>query len=578
MPQDRANPNGLAEVVLFSKLNGDFAEALRELKQRKHNLAEIAVDVSDGELQSAADAFRVALGLTSPEQTIQWLAARDMTLDHLEEYLEESLLLYKRNDGLENHDDERGEGRAEKPRTYMALQIHLTDACNIRCRHCYHNEDHTYTYMTEEQFDYVLSKTADYMRANGFAPGQVFFCGGEPTLSPILQGSIRKCREMGFSHCSVLTNGLKIDAPYAKSLADAGCTQIQICIEGNRETHNRVRCGTFDKVLEAWKVCKEAGLEVNNQTTITPENIRQIPEIIEICQDRVDRVAFLRAIPHNKDMGVLTDRQWLDALEYFFRLKMSHGAGFDDFIIIRDIFWHTLFQNKPYTCIFRSDLIRNSLTVESNGDIINCRKSGIVQGNIFENDIEYANTASPVTLKIRERETAPECAACENLALCGGGGCVGVANAAAGDPCAMDPQCVMKYIDEGYWLNWAKENEKLPLMSWGLSDDPAAEEREAVRYLWLSGRGDRAACSLAAVKELAAAAQAEGYCISERDRQKAFVYFSPHPDKKLTGGAATVCWLRDYRIPLDEFMRLYTMALLADPSHFDAEKKFKLPN
>jgi len=57
--------------------------------------------VSNGELQKAADTFRVANGLNKASDTERWLKSNGITLEAFEEFLETNLLINKFKDALE---------------------------------------------------------------------------------------------------------------------------------------------------------------------------------------------------------------------------------------------------------------------------------------------------------------------------------------------------------------------------------------------------------------------------------------------------------------------------------------------
>lgn len=57
--------------------------------------ANLAVSVSDAELQQAADSFRERLGLVSAQETKEWMAERGLTLDEFERKIEQDLLRKK---------------------------------------------------------------------------------------------------------------------------------------------------------------------------------------------------------------------------------------------------------------------------------------------------------------------------------------------------------------------------------------------------------------------------------------------------------------------------------------------------
>ena len=93
----------VAEVVDYLRMTGQFSPSLREVVQRKIT-AEAAkkakVRISNGELQKAADTFRVANGLNKASDTDRWLKSNGVSLEALEEFLETNLLINKFKDAL----------------------------------------------------------------------------------------------------------------------------------------------------------------------------------------------------------------------------------------------------------------------------------------------------------------------------------------------------------------------------------------------------------------------------------------------------------------------------------------------
>jgi len=323
------------------------------------------------------------------------------------------------------------------------LQIHLTDDCNLRCLHCYSTKGGTY--LDSDQFDFILHEIVKYAYSHGLVPGRAIFCGGEPTLSPILFESIRKCTEAGFRSVSLLTNGLLINDNFAKELVKAGCTDVQICIEGNKETHNAIRNGSWDQVLKAWEICRRNSLYVTNQTTINPLNYKQVEEVIDVCRGRVDGTAFLKQIPHNEKIGILTPSQWLEVLERIFSGYCRYGPEYRDFVSVRDIQWSCFFHDTGYYgCVYtRRELYLP--TIEANGDVYPCRRGGIPVGNIFERNLERIYAESKILRRAREMGNLNgKCKSCENVDTCGG--CRALAQHLNGDILAEDPLCIRDEI------------------------------------------------------------------------------------------------------------------------------------
>jgi len=326
----------------------------------------------------------------------------------------------------------------------LSFQIHLTDDCNLGCLHCYGKKGGMY--LGSDEFDYILDNVLDYMTSLGAVPGKVVFCGGEPTLSPILVESISKCVNVGFRRVSILSNGLLITNELAGNLVRAGCEEIQICLEGTRDTHNEIRNGTWNAVLKAWDICRSNGMMVKSQTSVNPLNYREIEEIIRNCRGRVHRTMFLRHIPHQNGLAALTRSQWTEVLERLIHCYMNYGKRYEGFVLIRDILWSRLFCDIPYNCGFRQEKPLGVI-IESNGDVHICRRAGVVVGNIFAMGLDEIYRENSLLQQCRKGENlGGRCGTCSRSASCGG--CRGMALAVNGDFCAEDPHCMAEELHE----------------------------------------------------------------------------------------------------------------------------------
>ena len=341
----------------------------------------------------------------------------------------------------------------------VSFQIHLTGDCNLKCLHCY-NENRG-IYLDAEQFGYILDQVLKYKKFIGAMPGRAIFCGGEPTLSPILFDCLKETVKAGFTQVSVLTNGTLVTEDFARRLVESGCSKVQICIEGDEKTHNSVRQGTWGDVLRAWDICKKRGLHVSNQTTVTPLNYRQIDQIIHTCMNRVHDTSFLRQIPHNRKMELLTPLQWMEVLERIFYGYCHYGEDYKEFVYVRDIHWSHLFLEDEYCCSFQMDPPLLPI-IECNGDVYLCRRSGIVVGNVFRESLINILTKNERLRQIRKRENLnPKCRRCHRVDLCGG--CRGMAFAVNKDVMAEDPQCILNELGMDQMSEMEKREKRMGL-------------------------------------------------------------------------------------------------------------------
>lgn len=438
----------------------------------------------------------------------------------------------------------------------LDFQIHLTDDCNLKCLHCY-NENRG-RYLTSDRFDYILNEILAYMKFLAVTPGKVSFCGGEPSLSPILLDCIRKCVNAGFKDIQLLTNGTRITDDFAKKLIKAGCAEVQVCIEGSRETHNQIRGGTWNKVLRAWDICRNHGIRTVNQTTINPLNYKEIDDIVHICKDRVDWVRFLRQVPHNDKVDVLTASQWMETMESILYGLRHQKQLYRGFVIVKDIFWSHVFRSMLYRCPFTMEYTLLPI-IECNGDVYICRRANVAIGNIFSENLVSIYKNSDLLKKTRNRKNLnAQCKDCQNTVWCGG--CRGMALAVNGDIMAEDPHCIIhKDIPA-----WARElmAENLKPVSNVKSSEIEVTEAEVADYMKIAGIYALPIQEVINRKVIAGEAKREGIVISTEELQKAADVF--RIANGLNEASSALRWLEEKGVSLDTLEDFIETNLLID--------------
>ena len=150
------------------------------------------------------------------------------------------------------------------------LNIYLTQACNLRCKHCFmlsgvklENE------LTGEQWKNVLK---DFKSIGG---EYVTFTGGEALMNPDFEDIVKYASSIGLS-VTILSNGVLWTDKLIDSLYGY-VNQIQISLDGiNEQTNASVRGkGIFDKVVENIIKIANRGYRTSVATTFTLENLTE---------------------------------------------------------------------------------------------------------------------------------------------------------------------------------------------------------------------------------------------------------------------------------------------------------------
>ena len=174
------------------------------------------------------------------------------------------------------HGEQKGEGTLPR-----LIAWELTRSCNLSCIHCraasidkpYKNE-----FTTEECLKFLDEVAA-------FANPIMILTGGEPLLRPDIfeiatYGSNKGLRMV------MATNGLLIDNATIKRMRESSIQRVSISLDGaTAQSHDRFRRvdGAFAGSLRGINFLKEGSIEFQINTTITSENLHELPDIQELA-------------------------------------------------------------------------------------------------------------------------------------------------------------------------------------------------------------------------------------------------------------------------------------------------------
>lgn len=132
----------------------------------------------------------------------------------------------------------------------------VTTRCNMACPHCGQDPDRGRD-MTPDVVDRLIEAVA----GTDSPHFEISLGGGEPLLVPgtcteIASKAATICRRKGLKlRVSLSTNGYLLDKRMARRMANAGVSDVQITIDGNRELHDKRRplnCGgaTYSRIVD----------------------------------------------------------------------------------------------------------------------------------------------------------------------------------------------------------------------------------------------------------------------------------------------------------------------------------------
>ncbi len=175
----------------------------------------------------------------------------------------------------------------------------VTRNCNLSCIHCRASATMG-PHLNELDTDAGLA-LLDQISEVG--KPVVILTGGEPLLRSDIFQIARYGTRKGL-RMVMAPNGTLITEAIAGEMAEAGIQRISISLDGStRESHDRFRKveGAFDGALRGIERAKQAGVEFQINTTITQQNLDEIPKIQELAEK-------LGAVAHHIFLLVPTGR------------------------------------------------------------------------------------------------------------------------------------------------------------------------------------------------------------------------------------------------------------------------------
>lgn len=334
------------------------------------------------------------------------------------------------------------------------IQLHLTERCNLRCRHCYQSGGRTAELSLPEVREVVAEVAemlAEWSAAYGLEFSRSFnVTGGEPLLREDLFEILGAMAAGGFA-TYLLTNGTLVEQEQAQRLAGLGVKGVQVSLEGPEAIHDRIRgAGSFAASRRGVTRLLAAGLPVTLNATLSALNAEHFREMVAYAAGLgVPRLGFSRLVPSGRGLGLLDQMlapaRLHEIYEEIFALapagleivtgdpvasRLRAGAGGEEL-------------GPVATGGCAAGL--SGLTIMPDGTVTPCRRLAIPLGNVREDSLREIWADSPVLEGLRDRARyGGKCGRCPAWAHCRGCRAIAYAHSlsrGAGDYLADDPQC-----------------------------------------------------------------------------------------------------------------------------------------
>jgi MoaA/NifB/PqqE/SkfB family radical SAM enzyme/SAM-dependent methyltransferase len=175
----------------------------------------------------------------------------------------------------------RGRAHYLQPDRLREVWLHVTDRCNLACRHCLVSSG-------PERDDGVSAEALRQLIRQGCDLGAdtFFFTGGEPLLRRDLPELLRQVIDCGAT-AVVMTNGTLLDEELAAQLGEMPREKVhlQVSLDGSSAERNDVlrSRGSFDGAVRGIERAVAAGLDVTVATVALRQNLDDLAPIAEVA-------------------------------------------------------------------------------------------------------------------------------------------------------------------------------------------------------------------------------------------------------------------------------------------------------
>lgn len=324
----------------------------------------------------------------------------------------------------------------------FGFQWHITNYCNLRCRHCYQDD-----FSKDEDLDIRAVKGIIKTIGETLADRRIYInlTGGEPFLRKDLFDILEALETYPQIHeYNIITNALPLNRKMVERLETLRhLKQLKISLEcSDSELNDSIRGrGSFRKILGNLDMLKELSSKTKVlMYTLGRYNYKKVLEMMEFSRTAgADAVILERFVPMGHGQGLkdsyLKAEEWRSVVGALIRF-----AGLDateEELLAYKAFYVEL---KDLRSVHGAlcNLGDESMALMPNADVFPCRRLPVRIGNVLNDDFNDILLRLRLLRESLDKEVKGKCGACA-VEHCHG--CRAIAYALSADMYAEDPQC-----------------------------------------------------------------------------------------------------------------------------------------
>jgi|YelNatPaOPRAMG01_1025707.scaffolds.fasta_scaffold06170_9 radical SAM protein with 4Fe4S-binding SPASM domain len=320
----------------------------------------------------------------------------------------------------------------------FAFQWHITDFCNLRCKHCYQDRFDKERDLSFEVLEKIIFNIIKTLKEHNYSFLIINITGGEPLISenlfPIL--NILE-REKFVKEFYIITNGIFLNKFLDKLSLYKKLKYLKISLEGGKEeTNDMIRgLGNFKRIIE---ILMNISLEKVLMFTLAKYNYKEIPEMINLT-DRINGKGLIleRFIPLGRGKNLfdktLNANEWYDVCKI---ISDIYNINPKDLLPYK-AFYLDLEKDELYGAL--CNIGDESMCLMPNGIVYPCRRLPIQIGDLkLEDFSDIISRLRSFKMKILKERLKGKCSSCD-IKECTG--CRALTYNLKGDLLGEDPQC-----------------------------------------------------------------------------------------------------------------------------------------
>lgn len=332
----------------------------------------------------------------------------------------------------------------------FGFQWHITDYCNLRCRHCYQDDFSRGADLDLTAIKSIIRTIAETLTDRRL---HINITGGEPFLRSDLfdiLAALENCPPV--AEYNIITNLLPINEQTVEQLETLGkLRQLKISLEcSDSELNDSIRgLGSFKKILKNLEMIARRSTKARVlMFTLGSYNAHRVDAMLDFSRAvGADAVILERFVPMGKGLGLkdayLKAGEWKSAVQSLINFA-DLGMAADDLVSYRAFYIELKDRREVRGAL--CNLGDESMALMPNADVFPCRRLPVKIGNLIKDALPEVMLRLRLLRQSLNREIKGKCQDCRISKEKSSEPCIGcraIAYALTGDMYAEDPQCFM---------------------------------------------------------------------------------------------------------------------------------------